>query len=189
MTDIDNKPTPERLLKAGDDVEDFVSDDDKLTRRMLDGSLLNKMLSRDTIDGEQYNAGVKYYKDWYLGGFAASGVVDPSKPFVDGGDPTAGQATRIYHANRFGKAAIAIGRVLASVVGDAILHEQRIDFLAQRYSKSTDRDRSRADVYQGIRLGLDALALYYFGPRRSRSHYHRGEDSTNRHDLREEVAA
>jgi hypothetical protein len=189
MTGLDNSPTSERLAKAGDDVEDFISSDDHLTRRMLDGSILDRLWSRQTIDGDQYNAGVKYYKDWYLGGFAASGVVDATKPYVDGGDPMAGQTVRLHHANRFGKAAIAIGRVLSSIVGDAVLHEQPMDFLCHRYSKSTDRDRARADVITVMKLGLDALALHYFGPRGRRSHYHREDEATNRPDLREEDAA
>jgi hypothetical protein len=179
------RPTPERLAKAEGQFEDFISSEDKLTMRMLDKSMLNRMLGRETIDGDQYNAGLKYYKDWYLGGFAASGVVDPSRPFVDGGDPTAGQALRVDHANRFGKAHIAIGRVLASIVGDAILHEKPMDELCAKYARSSNRETARAQVHERVCTGLDALALYYFGPRGARAHYYRGDVSTDRPDLRE----
>lgn len=99
-------PTPERLARAGKDVEPVNTEPDtnpnyKNTVRLLDGSILDTLASRGVITGDQYGAGSQFYSDWYYSGLANSGVIDPCRVVVDG-ETHKGQSNAVQ--NRMWKA-------------------------------------------------------------------------------------
>jgi len=83
MTLIDEVigPTPERLAKAGDDIEETSATQSQNWRaiRMLDGHVIERLRNRDAISGDLYNAGCQFYSDWYHAGLASSGVIENVK--------------------------------------------------------------------------------------------------------------
>jgi hypothetical protein len=174
MTD-DPGPTKERLRKARDEWERNVIEigegDNKvssLTYRMLDGSVLDNLASRKVITGDQYVAGVQLYQDWYLAGFASSGVIDPSRDVVDGG-VIAGANDRVLDAaGRFAKALIAVGKVHSHPLINIILIEQPLNEYGLRRFAIKDEKDARLKAITALQLALEQLDYHYYGQRKTR---------------------
>lgn len=168
--------TPDRLKKAGDEWERNVIEmgegENKvssLTYRMLDGSVLDNLASRKVITGDQYTAGVQLYQDWYLAGFASSGVIDPSKDVVDGG-VIAGANDRVLDAaGRFAKALIAVGKVHSHPLINIILIEQPLNEYGLRRFAIKDEKDARLKAITALQLALEQLDYHYYGQRKTRS--------------------
>lgn len=174
MTD-DTGPTRERLRKARDqwerliiEIGDGESKVSSLTYRMLDGSVLDNLASRKVITGDQYTAGVQLYQDWYLAGFASSGVIDPSKDVVDGG-VIAGANDRVLDAaGRFAKALLAVGKVHSHPLINIILIEQPLnEYGLRRFSLKDEKD-ARLKAITALQLALEQLDYHYYGQRKTR---------------------
>lgn len=174
MTD-DTGPTKERLRKARDEWERNIieigegeSKVSSLTYRMLDGSVLDNLASRKVITGDQYVAGVQLYQDWYLAGFASSGVIDPSKDVVDGG-VVAGANDRVLDAaGRFAKALLAVGKVHSHPLINIILIEQPLnEYGLKRFAIKDEKD-ARLKAITALQLALEQLDYHYYGQRKTR---------------------
>lgn len=170
MTD---KPTPERLAKAGSDFEEVITGivdrngvvDEKLTLRLLDGSVLDMLLSRSTITTDQYNAGSKFYLDWYIARFGNSGVVDPTKEHVDGGTIDLMQDRTLDAAKRFNKAAFALSEPHLNVMNNVVILEMTLlDYGRKRYRRKDSKDARLASI-TSLQDALTALDHYYYGKR------------------------
>ena len=174
MTD-DTGPTKERLRKARDEWERNVieigegeSKVSSLTYRMLDGSVLDNLASRKVITGDQYTAGVQLYQDWYLAGFASSGVIDPSRDVVDGG-VIAGANDRVLDAaGRFAKALLAVGKVHSHPLINIILIEQPLNEYGLRRFSIKDEKDARLKAITALQLALEQLDYHYYGQRKTR---------------------
>lgn len=172
----DTGPTKERLRKAGDEIEDFVTDTGKLTRRMLDGSVLDNLASRKVITGDQYTAGVQLYEDWYLARFASSGVIDPSKDVVDGG-MIAGANDRVLDAaGRFAKALIAVGKVHSHPLINIILIEESLTIYGQKRFSIKDEKDARLKAITALQLALEQLDFHYYGHRHTKGGHSHAPD-------------
>lgn len=167
--------TPQRFKKAGTEWERKVIEvgegDDKvssLTYRMLDGSVLDNLASRKVITGDQYTAGVQLYQDWYLAGFASSGVIDPSKDVVDGG-VIAGANDRVLDAaGRFAKALLAVGKVHSHPLINIILIEQPLNEYGLRRFAIKDEKDARLKAITALQLALEQLDYHYYGQRKTK---------------------
>lgn len=157
--------TPERLAKAGADIEDFIADTGARTKRMLDGSVLDMLASRRSISGDQYAAGCRLYADWYHAGLASSGVIDPARVVVDGGQ-SAGANDRILDAaGRFKKALLAVGKVHSHPLVNIVLLAQRLeDYGRARYGLADGKD-SRLKAITTLQDALTSLDHHYYGQR------------------------
>lgn len=172
-----DQPTPERLAKAGEDHERVITAmidrngdiDEKLTMRFLDGSVLDMLLSRSTITSDQYTAGGQFYSDWYYAGFANSGVVDPTKEHVDGGNSDQMQDRALDAAGRFAKAAIVLSEPHLNVLNNVVLLETKLeDYGFKRYGR-TDPKGARLAAITSLQDALTALDHHYYGKRHAKT--------------------
>ncbi len=160
-------PTPERLARAGEDVEAFIAENNRPTLRMLDGSPLERLATRRKITGDQYHAGCRYFADAYGGGLLASGVIDLSAERVD--CQTAPELTdhRLAAQTRFAHAHKALDRDKAHVLSDVVLSEMPISVYADRFREFLQKRERLAVALNLLRAALTQLDLHYNPPRRT----------------------
>ncbi|MEQ1524633.1 MAG: hypothetical protein ABL936_25510 [Aestuariivirga sp.] len=178
-------PTPERTAKAGEAVTSHKTEEGRTALRFTDGDILEHMQSRGMIDGDQYGCGKRYYRDWFKSGLAASGVVDPGRIIVDGGNPEPAIIRQMEFAQEWAKASRAVGKVLCHPLTDMVLLDEPATAYAMRHLGMKDPKDARLSAYTMLKMALDALVMYYMGPRRMRASYHRGDHPQDRPDLRE----
>lgn len=160
-------PTAERLAKAGEDVEAFTPDTSTNFRaiRMLDGHVLERLASRSVITGDQYQAGMRFYADWYFGGLAASGVIDPGRIIVDGGIQEQVSKRKMEAAHRWGHAVRAVGKVHSLVLIDVVLHETSLEAYGRRRYGSSSPKIAKRDATVALMDALESLDHHYYGMR------------------------
>lgn len=181
MTD-DTEPTKERLRKAAtyDDAgkvidtgfEDFITDDSKLTKRMLDGSVLDALFSkaeRYPIDGDQYAAGCQFHKDWDDSGSGKIGAVDTTRDAVDGGQMKDMTAKAIDALGRYRRASKAVGHTHAHVLFHVVLFEERLELYGQKWCCHRSKKLAKVAAKEALRRALTDLAFHYFGKRQGRT--------------------
>lgn len=167
-------PTPERLAKAGRNVEPVASDNGYETIRMLDGSPLEQLATigkrnpRKGITGDQYHAGCRYYGDFYTAGLEASGVIDPAAVRVDGGEHKELPAFRLEAAARFHAALRAIDKASVAILSDVVLREKGINWYAERFRLFREARERRAIALNQLRFALDQLDRHYYPQRKDR---------------------
>ena len=174
-------PTPERMRKAGEAVTHHKTDEGRTTVRFTDGDIVEYMQSRGMINGDMYDCGKRFYADWYKSGLAASGVVDPGRVIVDGGNPEPGIIRRMEYAQAWAVACKSVGEVLSRPLTDMVLLDVPANVYALRHMGLKDPKDARLAAYTLLRAALDALVLHYLGPRHMRKSYHRAEDAIPSH--------
>ena len=156
-------PTVERFRKAGEDYEQFITESGRRTLRLLDGSVLDMLLNRRVITGDQYHAGGQFYLDWYLSGLAASGTVDPAKDVVDN-SPNPTISERKLDAMQKWQAAVRyIGMIHCQVMTSVVLMEETLESYGRRRYKVTNPKKARLKAITSLIDALDALDIYYYG--------------------------
>lgn len=169
MTDDDRYigPTPERLRRAGRDVEAFTPDESLHHHaiRMLDGHVLERLASRKVIGGDLYNSGLRFYSDWYYAGLAASGVIDPSRVVVDGGQPVHESDRRLAALTRWKRAVVAVGLIHCTVLSSVLLNEESLENYGRRRYGHKARKLAILAATTALIDGLTALDHHYHGPR------------------------
>ena len=154
-------PTPERIARANGEYELFITDENRRTERMLDGSVLDLLNNRGSISNGQYSAGVAYYRDAYLAGLMASGVIDPSREVVDGGTHKGITDIQLDAHHRWQRATKAIGKTHSNTLICILLHEELLkDFGLKLSGRSTAKDCTIAAV-TAVQLALLELDNYY----------------------------
>lgn len=174
-------PTPQRVRKAGDAASPYKTDEGRTTVRFTDGDIVEYMSSRGMINGDMYDCGKRFYADWWRSGLAASGVVDPGRVIVDGGNPEPGIIRRMEFAQSWAVACKAVGDVLCDALTDMVLLDMPATTYAMRNMGHKDPKDARVAAYAVMRLALDALVLHYMGPRHMRRCYHRAGDAIPSH--------
>ena len=169
-------PTPERLARAGAEVEIAVMDDEAgayRVFRLTDGSPLESLYSlnkRDTMKGitmAQYNAGCRYYADAYAAGIMASGVPDLEQERVDGGRHKDVSEYRLEAAQRYNAALRSVSRRSAEILQYAVLLEMPLTDWgdARRFPQARER---RAIAIDRLTVALDELDRHYLSAARKR---------------------
>lgn len=162
-------PTPERLAKAGDDVEVFTPADAEHFRtiRMVDTAPIDKLRKQMLITADQYNAGCRYFQDWYRAGFCPSGVIDPMKERVDGGTHKHVSDAVLAAMTRYNHALKALDYDCSIALQEVVLHEKPFRVYANQESPEFPQFRERRAVaLRLLRKGLSQLAAHYWPPRR-----------------------
>jgi len=169
-------PTPERLAKAGPDVEAFAPDENIhfQTIRLLDTSPLSKLAKigrkapEKGINGEQFGSGVRFYADAYYGRLLSTGVMDTTKERVDCSGFVA-VADRVMAAQtRFNRAIKALDRDAKDVLSDIVLADMPLKVFANRYGEFQQPRERRAIALNLLRKALDQLTDHYYPPRNVR---------------------
>jgi hypothetical protein len=166
-------PTPERLAKAGENVEEFSPSDavNFKAKRMLDAPIdvlrqRGKKTPAKGITADQYNAGFRYYSDWYQAGFSASGAVDTAKERVDC-EGKHDMSERVLAAlTRFNHAIKVLDYDAKHILDDVVLMETPLNIYSDRFREFAQHRERRAIALMLIRKGLDQLARHYWPPRR-----------------------
>lgn len=162
--DVQADVTPERLAMAGDAIETFIADTGRRTVRVLDGSVLDLLMSRGKINADHYTAGMQFYSDWYVGGLANSGVIDPAKERVDGGTHKPQADEQLSALWSFVRAVHAIGHQLADpVISMVCFDETRASYCRRKYGQ-TQEQTANAVSTAVLLMGLAALVDHYRGP-------------------------
>lgn len=171
-------PTPERLARAGDQVEAFTAADSVHHQaiRMLDGHPLERLASRGVITGDQYQAGTRFYGDWYYSGLAASGVIDPAREVVDGGLIMHESDRKLAAMTSYKRAVQAIGVIHSTVITDLVLLEQPVEDWGRRWFRQKAPKLAKAQAHAALILALQALDHHYYGQRKTRPHVAHAED-------------
>jgi len=171
-------PTPERLAKAGDQVEAFTAADSvhHQALRMLDGHPLERLASRGVITGDQYQAGTRFYGDWYYSGLAASGVIDPAREVVDGGLIMHESDRKLAAMTAYKRAVQAIGMIHSTVITDLVLLEQPVEEWGRKWFRQKAPKLAKAQAHAALILALQALDHHYYGQRQNRPHVSHADD-------------
>lgn len=171
-------PTPERLAKAGDQVEAFTAADSvhHQALRMLDGHPLERLASRGVITGDQYQAGTRFYGDWYYSGLAASGVIDPAREVVDGGLIMHESGRKLAAMTSYKRAVQAIGMIHSTVITDLVLLEQPVEEWGRKWFRQKAPKLAKAQAHAALILALQALDHHYYGERKTRPHVAHADD-------------
>lgn len=168
MIEETTKPTPERLSKAGDDIVQEVHEN-RVVLRMKDSPLDRLAFgAKPKITGDQYNAGVRYYTDAYKAGMMPSGVIDPSKERVDGGQYKDIADAKIAAQTRFEHALRALSYVDVSVLDAMVIQEISLGEYAERFTRHKERRVRHGVALELLCHALDALDKHYNPPRRDR---------------------
>lgn len=164
-------PTPERLAKAGEAVEVYTPDKSENWRaiRLSDESPLEYLQSRGAITGDQYAAGMQYYGDWYKSGLANSGVIDPGRVIVDGGQVEHWSDVKLDAMTRYNRALKAVGPTLGGVLSDMLLTGERLEDYGRRKCGQNSFKLARLAATAHLKLALDALDYHYHGRRDTRT--------------------
>lgn len=167
-------PTPERLAKAGDAVEAYTPDKSENWRaiRLSDESPLEYLQGRGAITGDQYAAGMQYYGDWYKSGLANSGVIDPGRVIVDGGQVEHWSEQKLDAMTRYNRAVKAVGPVLSGVLSDLLANgnPEKLEDYGRRKCGQKSFKLARLAATSQLKLALDALDYHYHGQRQRRAH-------------------
>jgi hypothetical protein len=171
-------PTPERLAKAGDQVEAFTAADSvhHQALRMLDGHPLERLASRGVITGDQYQAGTRFYGDWYYSGLAASGVIDPARDVVDGGLIMHESDRKLAAMTSYKRAVEAIGVIHSTVITDLVLFEQPIEEWGRKWFRQKAPKLAKVQAHAALILALQALDHHYYGQRKTRPYVAHADD-------------
>jgi len=163
-------PTRERLRMAAEDEIEIVSaieNEHWQAVRLLDNHPLEYLRRRECITGDQYSAGQQFYSDWYFGGLAASGVIDPGRVIVDGGQIEPAGDRRLFALSRWQKAVRQVGKVHSTTLIDLILTEQKLHAWGARRFNQANRERARQAAITALVLALEQLDVHYHGNRRN----------------------
>lgn len=135
--------------------------------RMLDGDQLGLMLSRRIVTLAQFGWGERLRRDWYLAGFAASGIVDLTRPVVDRTpDYEAAMVAADEHKRRFGLALRAVGMVHSMPLVDVVCGDVRlVDYGRRRCGYGGEKQAFAAAAAVTV-AALNQLGGYYEGKRK-----------------------
>ena len=159
------------LAKAGDDVEEFTADKSENWRaiRMLDGHVLEFLQSKRIINGDQFCAGAQFYSDWYNAGLAASGVIDPGRVIVDGGQVEHTTDRQLNSLHEWTRAVRAVGLIHSQVLTDILLTEEKLLSYGMRRFGIRSEKLAKHAATTALKLALEQLDYYYHGQRKTRT--------------------
>lgn len=130
---------------------------------------LKRMYVRGVIGRVLYNAGLKYYEHWQLGGLMNMGSIDMGR--VGGsGDPTfrllPSSDRQAEHRAEFRRGYDALmingkGTVFLDYVNAIVLREEDPEAVGRRLTKRTAPSQARAVAIEFLKAGLDRLAEAY----------------------------
>lgn len=172
QTAIDLGATPQRVKQAGSSIE-FIPTGKAggKTPRMVDWPLAQLQEDGD-IDPIQYEAGEKYYRDWYNSGLLPSGAIDYAKDKVDTSRTDYEPQFRLEAKQAF-HAAVKVNGPLVKPIVDAVClfgakpsDDEFVivdDDLAEQVRKLLKRSTRyrRVGIIAVLQIGLDALAVSY----------------------------
>ncbi len=159
----------QRLKAAGDAWErenvDLTGRRSSDTIRVYDGDQIGYLLKRRSISMAQWAAGDWLWQHWYNGGLAASGIVDLTKPVVDGGRRTDAVAVhQLAHRMEYAKALSTIEARHARILTAVVIGNMGLFDYAGRFGRYSDKTAATAVAMELLRHALTDLDAYRLDP-------------------------
>lgn len=171
-------PTRERLRQAraaGDDaVGEIVTASAVAVPRMLDGNVLELLLSRGVIDSEEHACGNDFYRHWYQSGLAANGVIDPARERVDGGEFKAASDISMWHQQKWQGMVRRLGQVHSHVMCDCVLMGMSLADFGLANCRTTSRRLAQERAKDRLVAALSQLVINELGHKEARQVSARG---------------
>lgn len=165
-------PTIERLRQAaraaGEDAVKHFADDGISVTRVLDGDVLELLLSRGVIDAEEYACGQEFQRHWFRSGLAASGVIDPARLRVDGGTADHQSDVMLFHLNRWQGMVRGLGQIHSQVLCACVLTGESLTAFGLRHCGTTSKRMARDRAQERLKMALKQLVLNELGDKRCR---------------------
>jgi len=166
-------PTPERLRRAGEAVEPANFDADKHTHydtiRLMDGNggLLDQLIREGKINTDQYHAGLRLFRDFWLAEVDAVRALDWTRPVVDS-QPTIGMSDNKLDAiNAVKKATAKLEYIgMHPFIKMIVQGQNPKDYAKDRWPLIGPRD-ARSQAVGALCASLAILDEFYYGKRRS----------------------
>jgi hypothetical protein len=170
MVDDDDivKPTRERLRRAPGITEMVEVVGGGVTRKsgaVRIWSQLENLYRNRRLTDEQYQAGQKYYADWYLSGFAPR-VTSRMAEWVQNGGGGQGSMDamerRVFHQKRFAQAnAVLEGLGTRKAVHWFVLGDTPAEQIGRKFWGYAGKHSASAGAVTGIAISLQQLAKFY----------------------------
>jgi Domain of unknown function (DUF6456) len=149
------EPTPERMRRAGGDVERGHTG--QITMR---DSPLERALRRNIITPEQYSAGQKYRHHWYHAGLSDPlQSLDLSRVFATDAGAFSGMPkseNQLFHRQRYREAVRAVGKIGSHVLDWAVCREIELAQVGASLGWSS-RAQAYAAAVERMKAALDEL--------------------------------
>lgn len=178
-------PTPERLARAiGEDGKPMISEielgSDNINWRAyrLNDAPLGRlrMAAKPKITGDQFNAGELYFGVVYYAGMMASGVVDPGRVIVDGGQYKDIPDRLIAAKARYEHIIKRMPHELHHITDAVVVQEIPLAEYAERFNRIKERRIRQAVALDRLTMGLDWLVRHFdIGSKAVRSRSYVGE--------------
>lgn len=163
--------TPERMRLAGyayDEMAEATAGGMlKKTGAIRVWSALEDLYRNKRITGPQYDAGEKYYRDWYLGHMASSQITMKWSDYVSGlggGDNQSMDAAerKVFHVKRYAAANALLDSIdLRKPVHWLVINDIKPRDVGSRFRGYRGADKAQAAGTTTIAIGLQALAKFY----------------------------
>lgn len=149
-------PTPERMKKAGADVQ--FGDDGHGHRVMtVRDAPIERALARNSISSSQYQAAQKYRHHWYRAGMAGTiGSSDMARVFGDGFRQLEPSEAATFHGERYAEAVKHIGKIGSSVLDNIVCRELSLEAVGQMLGWD-HKGSAIVAATQSLREALDRL--------------------------------
>ena len=168
-----NRPTPERLARAGNHVSRFVgkdvNDDRSDAPRMDDADMLDKL--RDKFEKPQYDAGKKLYNHFYLAGISQERARSLKQERVDCEGGTGHETeSQLHHRQKFNEAIKALPFGVSAIVLAVVIEGRPLE-QAGGFTKYKGRQQKITAAMTCLDTGLTMLAEHFRLVARRRRRY------------------
>ena len=160
-------PTPERLSKAGRNVDPITDEHGwALTVRLDDSPIWYLYMQGQKrphlgITGIQFQAGSKYYENAYIAGILGAGAPDMGKDVVDCSPKIEVSERRLEALQRHNTSLKALTHYSRHILSDVGLSETPLITYAERFRTFPHPRERRAIALQTLRNALDELVNHY----------------------------
>ena len=163
-------PTPERMRQAGYAFDELTEASGggmlKKTGAIRVWSALENLYRNNLITGPQYDAGEKYYRDWYIGFQASAQVTMKWSDYVSGLAGGSGSIDaverKVFHVKRFAAANQLLEQMdMRKPVHWLVINDVHPQDVGRRLRGYRGKDKAAAAGTTAVALGLQALAKFY----------------------------
>jgi hypothetical protein len=128
-------------------------------------SQLENLYRNRRLTDEQYQAGQKYFADWYLAGFSPR-VTSRMSEWVQGAAGSPGNLDaaerRVFHAKRFAQANVILEDMgTRKVVHWLVITDTPAETIGRKYWGYSGKHSAAAGAVTGISISLQRLAKFY----------------------------
>lgn len=162
-------PTPERMAQVNgfDELAEATAGGMlKRTGAIRVWSALENLYRNRLITGPQYDAGEKFYRDWYIGHVASSQVTMKWSDYVSGLSGPGGNLDaaerKAFHAKRYAQANAMLEQLrIRKPIHWLVINDIKPQDVGRRFRGYRGADRASAAGTTVVAIGLELLAKFY----------------------------